>query len=74
MVKDDRIDAVAMAVYYWLEQMDRDATKATQTHEQRQLEKQLDEFRRRYAKLSGGPRAKTMGARAALSRASGRRR
>ena len=68
VVKDDRVDALAMAIHYWTEQMDRDASKAAQTHEQRQLDKQLEEFRRRYMKVSGGTRTPTMGNRASLRR------
>lgn len=50
LIKDDRIDAVALAVHHWTEQMDRDAKKAAQTHEQRQRDKAIDEFIRKYNK------------------------
>jgi hypothetical protein len=50
IAKDDRIDAVAMAIHYWTEQMDRDADKAKQSHEQRLIDQQIEEFRKRYVK------------------------
>ena len=68
IINDDRVDAVAMAVHYWIEQMDRDASKASQTHEARLLEKQLDEFRRRYMKANNQNGARTMGGRARMNR------
>lgn len=48
IVKDDRIDAVALAVHHWTEQMDRDAKKASQTHEQRQRDKAIEDFIRSF--------------------------
>lgn len=54
--KDDRLDAVAMAVHYWTEQMDRDANKAKETHEKRLLDDQINQFLRRYAKTQATTR------------------
>ena len=48
--KDDRVDALAMAVHYWLEQMDRDTRKAIQSHEDRQREQVVLEFAKRFRK------------------------
>lgn len=41
---DDRIDAVAMAVSYWVESMARDNEKASKTHKEKLLDKELKKF------------------------------
>ena len=56
LAKDDRLDAVAMAVHYWTGQMDRDEKKAKETYEQRLLDKQIEDFMRRYSKSQGHSR------------------
>lgn len=59
----DRLDALALAVHYFTEQMDRDAAKAAQTHQQRELDRQVEEFRRQYLRLKGGGTRATLGRR-----------
>jgi hypothetical protein len=54
LVKDDRVDALALAVFFWTDQMDRDARKSQQSHDQRMLEQQLQEFMKRYHKGKQG--------------------
>lgn len=44
LVKDDRIDAVAMGVFRWKEQMDRDTNKAEQAHKDFMQQQALKEF------------------------------
>lgn len=44
LAKDDRIDALAMAVHYWVEQMGNDVEKAVQEHKTRVLQAELDKF------------------------------
>lgn len=41
---DDRLDALAMAVGYWVEQMNVDEERAIQEHKDEAFEKQLEEF------------------------------
>ena len=41
---DDRIDALSIAVNYWVEVMDRDAQSALEDYRQEQLEIELDNF------------------------------
>ncbi|BAF89573.1 phage-related DNA maturase [Azorhizobium caulinodans ORS 571] len=44
LVKDDRLDALAIAVAYWSEHMARDADKAKAALRERQLQEELDKF------------------------------
>jgi hypothetical protein len=41
---DDRVEALAGAVAYWVEQMDADAKTAEETHRQDKLQEELDRF------------------------------
>jgi len=41
---DDRIDALAMAVAYWVESMARDETIAKKSHQDSLLDKELRNF------------------------------
>jgi hypothetical protein len=61
--KDDRVDALALAVYYWTEQMDRDERKAAQSHADRMRDKAVEEFMRRYHKVNGRPGGPSLGRR-----------
>lgn len=69
--KDDRIDALALAVHYWTEQMDRDERKSKQSHEQRLIDQSIDEFARRY-RLLHNPGRKSLGTRDARGWRKGR--
>jgi hypothetical protein len=44
LAKDDRIDVLAIAVAYWVEQMDADVKKAEEEHKQSLLEQELSTF------------------------------
>ena len=44
IAKDDRLDALAMAVAYWVETMDKDVQKAQEDHRAAALEKELAKF------------------------------
>jgi hypothetical protein len=44
LVRDDRLDALAGAVAFWLEDMSRDTRKAAQEHKQELLEADLEKF------------------------------
>jgi hypothetical protein len=44
LAKDDRLDALAIAVAYWTEYMARDAEKATDDLRERKLRAELDKF------------------------------
>ena len=44
IAKDDRIDALAMAVAYWVEQMDADVNKAQQEHRGLLQDQELEKF------------------------------
>jgi hypothetical protein len=44
LIHDDRLDALAGAVRYWVEQMARDTEKAAQEHKERLLEAELEKF------------------------------
>jgi len=46
LVKDDRLDALAIAVAYWTEQMARDEEKAKHDLHQKLLDKELEKFMR----------------------------
>lgn len=46
LIHDDRPDALAGAVAYWVEQMGRDTDKAAQSHRERLLTQELGRFRR----------------------------
>lgn len=52
LIKDDRIDALALAVYYWTAAMARDTAKAAEQTRQEALNKALQEFMRHAV---GGP-------------------
>jgi hypothetical protein len=45
LAKDDRLDVLAMAVQYWVEQMDRDVKTIEDDHKAAQLEKELERFK-----------------------------
>ena len=45
LAHDDRIEAVAGAVAYWLEQMARDETKADEQNRQKALDAELKKFK-----------------------------
>jgi hypothetical protein len=44
IAKDDRLDALAMAIAYWTEQLDRDTRKAEQDHREALLDASLRDF------------------------------
>jgi Holliday junction resolvasome RuvABC endonuclease subunit len=44
LAKDDRLDALAMAVAYWVEQMDKDVQHNEKEHRDRALQDELDRF------------------------------
>jgi hypothetical protein len=44
LAKDDRLDVLAMAVQYWVEQMDRDVQTVEDEHKQLMLERELARF------------------------------
>lgn len=44
LVHDDRLDALAMAVAYWSEQMGKDDWGAMQAHKQKQLDEAIEKF------------------------------
>ena len=44
LVKDDRLDALAMAVAYWVEQMDKDTSKTLEEHREKLLDEALADF------------------------------
>ena len=44
IAKDDRIDALAMAISYWTEQLDRDTRKAEAEHREALLDAELANF------------------------------
>ena len=44
LAHDDRIDALSIAVNYWVEVMDRDASMALEDHREEQLDKELEKF------------------------------
>jgi len=44
LAKDDRIDALAMAVAYWVEQMDKDTQKVLEDHREEMLRLELQKF------------------------------
>jgi hypothetical protein len=44
IAKDDRLDALAMAVAYWVEQMDRDTSVALNEYNEQLLQDELDRF------------------------------
>ncbi|WP_142850672.1 phage terminase large subunit [Telmatospirillum sp. J64-1] len=52
LVQDDRLDALAIAVNYWVEQMARDSEKARQQHFDRKLDEELKKF---IKAATGGP-------------------
>ena len=51
LTHDDRLDALAGAVAYWVEQMGRDTDKAAEDHRERLLNEELDKFMKQ---ASGG--------------------
>lgn len=44
LAHDDRVEALAMAVGYWTEQMDRDAKTAEEEHREEMMRKELENF------------------------------
>jgi hypothetical protein len=44
LTHDDRLDALAGAVAYWVDQMARDTEKAAESHRERLLEQELRKF------------------------------
>lgn len=44
LVRDDRLDALALAVHHWLESMGRDTNKALKDHQNRLLDAELKRF------------------------------
>lgn len=44
LAKDDRLDALAMAVAYWVEQMDKDTQQVLQEHRNKALDDELSKF------------------------------
>ncbi len=46
LIHDDRLDALAGAVAYWVEQMGRDTEKAAQVHKEKLFDQELERFRR----------------------------
>lgn len=46
LIHDDRLDALAGAVAYWVEQMGRDTEKAAQSHRERLIDAELQKFAR----------------------------
>ena len=46
LIHDDRLDALAGAVAYWVVQMGRDTEKAAQAHKEMLLDQELERFRR----------------------------
>jgi len=46
ILKDDRIDAVALAVHWWTERLARDTAKAAEDHRAMLLQQELDRFMR----------------------------
>ena len=44
LIHDDRLDALAMAVAYWVETMDRDIQQAVMDHKKELLDKELEKF------------------------------
>jgi hypothetical protein len=44
LAKDDRLDALAMAVSYWVEQLSNDVEKVIQEHKEKALQAELDKF------------------------------
>lgn len=57
LIHDDRLDALAGAVAYWVEQMGRDTEKAAQSHRERLLDAELQKFAR--SVLGYSPQADT---------------
>ena len=44
LAKDDRLDALAMAVAYWVEVMDRDTTRAQEEHKEALRQAEIEKF------------------------------
>ena len=59
LVHDDRLDALAMAVAYWVEHMSRDNSKAVDQIKAQALDKELKKFMGHV--LGGTPKKKTWG-------------
>lgn len=56
LAKDDRLDALAMAVAYWVEQMDKDVQQNIQEHRDRALQDELNRF---MEQVLGAPQVST---------------
>lgn len=57
LANDDRLDALAIAVNYWVEAMARDIDDAMQEHKEDKLQKELDKFMEHA--IGAKPKAKT---------------
>lgn len=57
LLKDDRLDALAIAVAYWIEQMAADADRNISSRKQELLHEELTKFTDSFYKRSNGPRA-----------------
>jgi hypothetical protein len=57
LAKDDRIDAVALAVHHWTQKMDRDTAKAQSEHKAKLLDQELRKFAQHV--LGHKPKAKS---------------
>jgi hypothetical protein len=57
LAKDDRVDALALAVHYWTSQMDRDVERARRDHENKLKDQQVRDFIKSYrgGQLPPGP-------------------
>jgi hypothetical protein len=56
LAKDDRVDALALAVHYWTSQMDRDVERARRDHENKLKDQQVRDFIKSYrGHLPPGP-------------------
>ena len=44
LIHDDRLDALSIAVGYWVETMDRDTQQAVHDHKEELLNKELEKF------------------------------
>lgn len=44
LLKDDRVDALSLAVAYWVEQMDKDTSKVVDQYKAEMLDKELEKF------------------------------
>lgn len=52
LAKDDRLDALAMAIAYWVEQMDKDTQQVLQEHHNKALDDELEKFQHQVLGMS----------------------